>query len=169
MESYLLTLVRHAKSSWRFGDLDDHSRPLNARGLADCQRMPPALAARFPVPDLLLVSDATRTIQTAESIAKALALGADRLRVREELYLADPGTMLSCVQAYGADHRHVMLVGHNPGITDLFIRLSGRPLENMPTFGVGHLGFAIDGWARLPDARADSVELLFPKQLKGAD
>jgi phosphohistidine phosphatase len=34
-----LLLLRHAKSSWKDTDLDDHDRPLNKRGKRDAPRM----------------------------------------------------------------------------------------------------------------------------------
>ena len=59
-----LTLVRHAKSSWRFASLDDFHRPLNARGLRDLVHAPALVAACVPVPDQVLSSDAVRAVQT---------------------------------------------------------------------------------------------------------
>ena len=34
-----LILIRHAKSDWGDAGLDDHDRPLNARGIEDAPRV----------------------------------------------------------------------------------------------------------------------------------
>lgn len=126
-----LMLVRHAKSDWGDPSLRDHDRPLNARGTRDA----PMMAARFagsghPV-DVILSSTATRAQRTAEAFAAALGL---EVTLDPELYLAPAETLLAKAQASGA--RAVLLVAHNPGITDLAHRLSDGGIAHMPTCAV---------------------------------
>ena len=64
MTDYQLLLLRHAKSSWRQADLEDHQRPLNKRGLAAAKRMGLYLAEAGLRPDRVLCSTALRTRET---------------------------------------------------------------------------------------------------------
>ncbi|MGI9332635.1 MAG: SixA phosphatase family protein [Gammaproteobacteria bacterium] len=135
-----LTLVRHAKSSWRFGGLEDARRPLNRRGLNDCLSMPARMAACVPAPDAILASDAVRTVQTAVAIAAAYDLPEDAVHLDSSLYLAGDLDMLAvCAERRWREYEHLMLVGHNPGMTELYNRLVAQALDNMPTFAVAHL------------------------------
>ena len=55
-----LLLLRHAKSSWKDADLDDHDRPLNKRGKRDAPRMSQLIVQQDLVPELILSSTAKR-------------------------------------------------------------------------------------------------------------
>ena len=46
-----LYLVRHAKSSWKYPDLDDFERPLNNRGKKDAPIMGHWLRSKNIIPD----------------------------------------------------------------------------------------------------------------------
>ena len=144
-----LTIIRHAKSSWLLRDLDDAARPLNRRGLGDCLKMPGRIAERVPAPDALLVSDAVRAVQTATAVADAWHLDTGSVYLESRLYLAAAEDMLAlCAEQRWRDCSHLALVGHNPGMTDLYNRLSSSLLDNLPTFGVAH--FELDtSWGAL--------------------
>ena len=66
-----LILTRHAKSSWASPTMDDHARPLNRRGESSAKAIGAWLAAQGYVPELALVSSATRTRETWALIAEA--------------------------------------------------------------------------------------------------
>ena len=68
----LLTVVRHAKSSWGDASLPDHDRPLNSRGRRVAPLMGELLASRIKAPDLTLSSTALRARTTAGIIAAKL-------------------------------------------------------------------------------------------------
>jgi phosphohistidine phosphatase len=160
-----LTLVRHAKSAWRFGALDDFHRPLNVRGLRDAVRVPPLLAARLPAPDLILCSDAVRAVQTCEVIATAFDLDAACVRLERALYLADAEGILEVIAGAGGDARHLMVVGHNPGLTDLYNHLLRPPLDNLPTLGVATFTLDAADWSAVAPGCGRIDRLLRPKEI----
>ena len=92
-----LTLVRHAKSSWGDPALADRDRPLNERGLRDVATMGKRLAQRGVKPDALLASPATRTLTTAEHLAKALGLRHKDIVVNDRLYAASASELLGVI------------------------------------------------------------------------
>src|SRR5438128_760349 len=90
----LLTLVRHAKSSWDHAGLSDFERPLNDRGRRDAPLMAQRLMRLPPRPDLLLSSPATRALTTARLFAETLAIPVEKIGVDSRIYDAAPETLL---------------------------------------------------------------------------
>ena len=62
-------LVRHAKSSWNYPELDDFERPLNKRGRRSALLMGAILNKRKAAPDLVISSPANRAAMTARCSA----------------------------------------------------------------------------------------------------
>ncbi len=159
-----LLLLRHAKSSWDDASLPDHDRPLSKRGLRDAPRMGQLLTAERLVPDLILSSTAVRALHTAALVAQACRYNRE-LRTLPELYLAEPAGYLAVVREFDESHERVMLVGHNPGMEELVVSLTGRA-ERMPTAALAHVRFAIDRWPEVGvDGPGELVQLWCPKEL----
>ena len=162
-----LTLLRHAKSSWRDPDLADFDRPLNKRGKRDAPRMGRRLAERGFVPDLLLVSPARRARLTVEAMIEHLATDNDRLIFDERIYMASASELVELLRDVAEDRLNVLLVGHNPGITDLANYLVGGRIENVPTCGVFSVELQVATWEELERSSARLLFYDYPK--KNAD
>jgi phosphohistidine phosphatase len=151
-----LYLMRHAKSSWSFDELNDQERPLNDRGRDDAPRMGQALAKRRIMPDLLVSSPAVRALSTAVLVARELKYPHDKIVVETAIYQADLDTLLAVVRALPDDADAVLLTGHNPTMTDAANYLSPSPLSGeLPTAAVICLRFAADRWADVAPANAE--------------
>jgi phosphohistidine phosphatase len=159
-----LILLRHAKSSWQNGALGDVDRPLSDRGERDAPRMGKRLLARQAKPGLLLASQATRAQRTAKLVARALGLRADLIKTEESLYLAEPAAVLAVVATQDDAHSCLLVVGHNPGLTDLANELLPElALDNLPTAGVVAVDFAAARWHDLAAAPAKLAYYDYPK------
>src|ERR1700740_2439544 len=121
-----LTLMRHADARWNDPGMSDLERPLNRRGSTAAEGMASRLLELELVPDLLLVSPARRTQQTAEILARELSLPERRVLREESLYLASAADLLKVIERTGPRVAHVLLVGHNPGVSELMQRLAPR-------------------------------------------
>ena len=66
-----LSILRHAKSSWKDLGVPDHERPLNKRGRHDAPLMGKLLRDQNITPDLIISSTAIRAATTAKLVAKA--------------------------------------------------------------------------------------------------
>lgn len=147
-----LLLMRHAKSDWQAAVPSDFERPLNPRGRHDAPRMGQWLRAQGIVPEVVLGSSARRARQTAEAVLAALGLEADRLRLRDELYLAGRATLRQVLAEEGGAAGTVLLVAHNPGLDDLVSWLAASP---PPLSASGKLmTTAAIAWFELPDGFA---------------
>lgn len=111
----------------------DFDRPLNARGERDAPRMAQYLAAYGVHPDLILASPAQRARKTAEIYQTALG---GFLRFDRRIYEASLTTLLYLVEEAFERTGTLMILGHNPGMTELIHRLSSAALFNLPTAGV---------------------------------
>jgi phosphohistidine phosphatase len=161
-----LTLVRHAKSDWSLPGQADWDRALNKRGQRDAPEMARRLRARKLKPDLILTSPAVRALATATIMARELKVPSSHVRPEERLYLATPADMLAVVRELGGTAKHLMVVGHNPGITDLANRLSaGERIDNMPTCAFFTGGFGIEDWSELDWDTGQDAEFDYPKNL----
>ena len=129
MTSRRLIVMRHAKSSWDHPELRDHDRPLNPRGIRDSPRVADELASRGWVPELILVSSATRTLQTLEGMSGQF--GSVRKEVRPGIYHAGVHDLLLELDDM-LDGGTTMMLGHNPGSEMLINHLSGE-WHVMPT------------------------------------
>ncbi|MFN3936452.1 MAG: SixA phosphatase family protein [Gemmobacter sp.] len=163
-----LILTRHAKSSWDDPRLQDHERPLNARGRRSAELLGHWLASRGDLPDEVLCSDSRRTIETWERIGPHLD-GRASLRQLPELYLAGPDAMLSALRR--ARGRVVMMLGHNPGIAEfarlILARAPAHPdFGRYPTGGTLVATFEGDAWGDVGFGQGSAVDFVTPRALE---
>lgn len=113
-----LILMRHMKSDWD-GMTTDHERPLNPRGKASAPRVGSWLKANGHLPDLALISDATRTRETFAGLSDYITPNTEAVFTRA-LYLAEPMEIIKVLAKanFTADST-VLIVAHNPGIAAL--------------------------------------------------
>ncbi|GAB2963695.1 histidine phosphatase family protein [Hymenobacter coalescens] len=154
----ILYLMRHAKSSWNFDGLSDKERPLNNRGRTDAPHMGQALVARNIRLDLLVSSPAVRALSTAALVAKELQYPPERVHVLDGIYAADLDRLVDIVHELPDEAESVLLVGHNPTITDVANALSPSPVNEMGTAAIVCLHFQADRWA---DVHRTNAELYF--------
>jgi len=160
-----LMLLRHAKSDWRDGSLDDIDRPLSNRGKKNANKMGEWLEDNHLLPDLILCSPALRTQQTLRRICTDCNI---QTMTVDTLYLADPHTLIHILQEAPIVNR-VMIIGHNPGLQTLFNLLteSDPPLEShlFPTCALAHLAMPYD-WTHIQSGSAKLQHFVTPKLIK---
>jgi phosphohistidine phosphatase len=153
-----LTLMRHADARWQDSAVSDLERPLNRRGMAAAEAMARRLLERALVPELLLVSPARRTQQTGEILARVLSL-APRLVISDEaLYLASAADLLRVVQASGPRVGHLLVVAHNPGVSELVQQLVPEAeASGLATAALCSIAFECEHWTAIGVAAVRDV------------
>lgn len=141
-----LTIVRHAKSSWKDSNLSDRKRPLNRRGERDAPLMGKRIVEHGIRPSLIISSPATRAWTTAKIIATEIAYPIEFLQREDDLYLASLNDILDVIAAQDNGFNHLMVVGHNPGLTDVANFLSPGLTHNLPTAGIVSVQIDQDNW-----------------------
>jgi phosphohistidine phosphatase len=142
-----IMVLRHAQAVSSHAGGDFH-RKLTDHGIRQAQQVAAHLKSIAWRPELALVSAAKRTMQTAEIIVKHfenIELIADR-----NLYLAE-GTIMIDVLSSMPDHiTNLLLVGHNPGISEVPPLLTGNPHAFvLATAGFTMLSTTISSWQQL--------------------
>jgi phosphohistidine phosphatase len=166
-----LFLLRHAKSSWDDPSLDDHDRPLARRGRRASELIAEHLRRERIAPSLVLCSSARRTRETLERVLPEL--DAADVQVERELYGASADDLLRRLREVPRELDSVMLIGHQPAIQELALRLAGdgseleRLRQKFPTAALATLSFAGE-WSALGGRSAELVAYVKPKELKGS-
>jgi phosphohistidine phosphatase len=159
-----LLILRHAKSSWKHPELDDHDRPLNKRGKRDAPRMGELIRNEGMVPERIVSSTAARARTTARLVAEACGYGGE-LRVTQRLYLAGPDEYLDLLSELDDRVASAMVVGHNPGMEELVEELTGAA-ERMPTAALARVALDVKSWAEVVGPRRGRLLGLWrPKEL----
>jgi phosphohistidine phosphatase len=158
-----LIIVRHAKSDWNHLQQKDFDRDLNERGMRDAPMMGKRLLNRHIQVNLLVSSTAKRAAKTAKLIANELRYASTEIQWEDSLYHAPPSMIQAAIFGVSNHINTLMIVCHNPGITDFVNLLTNNLIENMPTCGMCALQFPIEKWEDLPIAKAQLLFYDFPK------
>lgn len=164
-----LHLLRHAKSSWDNPTLDDHNRPLAARGRKAAGLVASYIARHGIHVDLVLCSSAVRARQTFELILPVLD-GPLYIHLGPELYTANAADLLRLIQVVGEEVPGVLMVGHNPALEELTDLLAGdgepRALEDLrrkfPTAALATLTTGV-AWSELGPGMAYLESFVLPR------
>jgi phosphohistidine phosphatase len=160
-----LFLLRHAKAVPATDPLTDSARPLAERGLRDARLIGERLRQHPVHPDLILSSPAVRALQTAEIVAATLDYAREEITLERRLYLAEPATLLAVIAAQSTENETLLVVGHNPGLTDLAHQLlPAFDVDDLPTCAVVGLEYDnVNGWAEVATAAPAFAYYDFPK------
>ncbi len=159
----ILTLVRHAKSSWKDSRLSDGERPLNKRGEHDAPMMAERIKDHGIRPSLIISSPAARAWTTARLIAEKISYPTEFLQRENKLYLASLDDLLGVVVAQDNGFNSVLVVGHNPGLTNFANFLSPGLTDNLPTAGVVSVQFDRDDWSLYEQPATELLVHDYPK------
>jgi phosphohistidine phosphatase len=158
-----LYLLRHAKASWDDMTLPDRDRPLEARGERDAARMSKRWSQRHRKPDLITSSPAARALATAKIVAEGLGYKLKNIMVNDRLYAATMDALITVIRALDDKLECVMLVGHNPGFTELAHHFDSG-ITHMPTCAIAEFTFDAKSWSGIGQARPARTIFDSPKQ-----
>lgn len=173
-----LMLLRHAKTEANAPSGRDEDRRLDARGCSDAAEIGDWIGRHPPLPDGVMVSPAARARQTWEIAWGAMGRHTPPLPQVEfvsDLYGADAAEMLQIVRtATAEDPKRLMLIGHNPGMHEFALMLTGGGdaaarsalAENLPTSGLAILDFAVEDWSEVTFRRGHLALFVSPKLLR---
>ena len=159
-----LFLIRHAKSSWKDLSLDDFDRPLKKRGKFDAILMGEKLNKNRFLIDLIISSPAKRTIETVKIISDKIGYNSEIL-YNKNIYEASEETLINIIKSIKNNFNNVIIVGHNPGLTNLANHLLNKSIYNVPTCGI--VAIKINGnWSELNSDNCEMIFFDYPKKYK---
>jgi phosphohistidine phosphatase len=166
-----LWLLRHAKASVGGDGLADRDRPLTGRGRDAAARIGRHLAECGSSPDLVLCSPSLRTRETLEAVEEELGT-ALATEFEDELYLASERELEARIKQVPDDAASVLVVGHNPGMAELALRLAVRGdrdalaelRRKVPTGALAEFRIHAQHWRQLARS-CELVSFVTPKLL----
>jgi phosphohistidine phosphatase len=116
-------------------------------------------------PDLLISSPANRAATTARIIAEAIDYPIERIQYSEAVYLSGKTVLTDIIEHINDVVKVAMLIGHNPGFTDLANYISDRYISDIPTCGVCCVESKISSWAEIGEHCGKLKFFEFPKRV----
>ncbi|MFT4634401.1 MAG: phosphohistidine phosphatase [Arenicella sp.] len=160
-----LLLLRHAKSSWADDQLDDHERPLNARGERDSFTMARYIADADEGLDVIFTSTATRALEFAHVISEFT----DVTLVPElSFYTFDEDELMEIIRSLPNDANRVAVVAHNSAIHQVANRLSENELDTFPTAAVASFACHVEQWREINESNCELIYFQTAKQINSA-
>jgi len=168
-----LTLLRHAKSGDDGMVARDFDRPLNAKGRRAARAVGRYMRDQVLRFDAVIASPAARVVETLQEVeavyGSSLAPHWDK-----RLYLATADELLDAVHGVPADATTILLVGHNPGLEQLVLRLvpprtkgdaRGEVEIKYPTASLAEMAFGVERWDQVVDGGGELVRFVRPRDL----
>ena len=157
-----LLLARHAKSDWNQPGYSDFERPLNPRGDMDAPVMALLLQNNFNI-EQIISSDAARALATA-NYYKNILTPLQNILQEHLLYNASRENIADVISNISNDLSSVMVVGHNPGMTEIVNYFAQGSIEDMPTCSVAVVQFSVNDWCEIDQNTGELIAFEFPKK-----
>ena len=160
-----IVLVRHGKADQSKTDVD-FDRKLMPVGQKDSKIIAEVVMSKIDRPDLIVTSDAVRAVETAEIFADVFGLSQKSVIMEHFLYDGyTTGQLTDYISKLPDDFNTIVVVGHNPFISQTGIRLSKNFHQSFPTAGCLSLTFDCDKWGI--EAGLGDIEFFeFPKKYR---
>ncbi len=157
-----LLLARHAKSDWNQPGYSDFNRPLNPRGVMDVPVMAKRIKNIISV-EHIISSDAARALATATEYKNILTPDQSVIE-NHQLYNAALYDIADVVNHVPDQFSTVMIVGHNPGMTEIVNYYAANSINDMPTCSVAVIEFSDVEWENVTQNSGKLISFECPEK-----
>lgn len=164
-----IILLRHAKSDWDNSIQNDIDRPINEQGRQEAQLMAKRLLKKHIPIDAFISSPAKRAITTARYFAEAYQAKEKEIIKMPELYHAYSFDFFEVIQKLDNSINNVVLISHNPGITDFANRLTDIRIDHMPTCSVFAIQSSTNQWKDFQKKEKKFLFFEYPKMKENSN
>ena len=140
-----LTILRHGDALYEDPNINDWNRPLSNYGEIEAQKIAKYIEKTLPKPNKIISSNANRTISTAKILLNSNKWDQKMLEKKQEMYLASLDTLLAIISEQSDFLEHIVIIGHNPGLSDLCNHLVNQS-RYLPTCGCFSIKFNCENW-----------------------
>ncbi|MDA3614104.1 SixA phosphatase family protein [Polluticaenibacter yanchengensis] len=141
-----LWIVRHAKAEAIDWTKKDYDRKLKTSGKEDASKVAEKLKKNKLPLDIIICSSAKRTYETAIVFAKTFNVDVSQIIPLDHLYNADYLRYQVVLESLDPRYKNIMIIGHNPGITDFANKQAVASIDDMPTSGAFGVSYNIENW-----------------------
>jgi phosphohistidine phosphatase len=161
-----LYLVRHAKATLENRTERDIDRQLLEKGLKRTRHIIDFLIQKNTNVDFIVSSPAVRAFETARVLAHALNFPLVNIKIERLLYEGDADKIGDLFYDLPKNKDSLMIVGHNPSITNFANMLLAEPIDYLPTSGIVCIQFDVNSWDEIWKAKIISNFVVTPRMLK---
>ncbi len=147
MPTKTIVLMRHGQTHDPEPGQLDKQRALTQQGTQDVEAVSLQLQQSNVKPSLILASSAQRTRMTCEILQQTLACG--KIVLSDELYNASAHSIQQIISKVADEHSTIVIIGHNPGMSELTQWLSQGIFLGMSTSNAYMLHGDITHWHEL--------------------
>jgi len=160
-----IILIRHGKAAPMDSFKKDIDRVLQERGVNDGYKVGYKLVEDGIKPDLIMTSPAARASHTALILARAMRVGADIVRIVDNLYHCTTDSITEEISSLPDSVSTVFVVAHNPGITDMAYHLSRGATTFLPTTGTAIIEYNGVSWKDIAGTDPERYSFIKPREL----
>jgi phosphohistidine phosphatase len=158
-----LYITRHAKSSWKYPDLQDIERPLKRRGRQGAELIAEQLRKEHILPEHFLSSPAVRAFETAKIFAKILGYPKNKIEVNTSIYGATTEELHTLILGLDNQYSSAILFGHDPALCNFVAFLTRQQYEKIPTSAVIAIEFQANTWNQIQPHSGRVKFFIYPK------
>jgi phosphohistidine phosphatase len=122
--------------------------------------------------DLVLASPAARVRETIDGVQEEFDFAAP-IRFERAMYLASDELIMGLLQSLQESVHSLLLIGHNPGLQNLLLHLSGRGdhrlrqriASKFPTAALAIVELGIERWDEIESGNGRLAKLIVPNEL----
>jgi len=157
-----LSIVRHAHAEAVSYQYSDFARVLTKPGRDEARFVAEKASRVISKPDLILASPAARALETARIFAEVFGIDPDSVITDKTIYYTDSMEMLAMLEKLDASFQNVVVIGHNPAISELAMRLAPPPVPFFRPAAILTIELDIDNWDQLTQKRSRTFFTLIP-------
>jgi phosphohistidine phosphatase len=162
-----LVLCRHAKTETLYHGITDEQRELVPRGRTDAELVAKQLLGKGYKPGLIVTSHAARAKQTSVIIANTVGYPIANIQYEKFIYFGyTTADFLGFLATMDDRLNEIWVIGHNPDIAMLAMRLAQGDFSHFPTTAVAAIGFKVDSWKDVLAKLGELEFFTYPKELK---
>ncbi|VAW57595.1 hypothetical protein MNBD_GAMMA07-2275 [hydrothermal vent metagenome] len=159
----IILFARHAKSDINHIGASDFDRTLSLKGESDAVFMAKILQKSTYLIQQIISSDASRAIATADKYKNALTPDKN-IQLDHSLYLASHQDIATVIENTDDALSCLMMVGHNPGMTEIVEYSINESFQGMPTCSVAVVGFEAGSWQEITMGSGQLLDFEYPKK-----
>ncbi len=135
-----LIILRHAHAAGSSDSGRDFDRPLTELGHEEALSQGRKLQKHVAQIDQVICSSSARTRETWSGVNESFGVDSDKVSFTDTVYEASAGELMRLLDQ-AAEGSTILLVGHNPGVSQLASLLAGQTIGMSPgSFAVVTLG-----------------------------
>ena len=162
----ILYVARHGRAVIKTSEFNDEKRKLLLSGETDTRFVTDYLNAHRVKIDNIISSHAVRSVQTARLFSAAFNYPKENISIDSQIYYNGLEALFAQFYDIPDSKNSVLIIGHNPSITNFVNNFIVDEIDNLPASGVIGIKFNINKWQDIIKTRGEECIRVFPKVVK---